>query len=173
MRPERRRLENIRRHQFEGLTEKLTQPEWLPDFGRPAPHPTAGATVVGARMPLIAFNVHLESADLSAARAIAASIRESGGGLPGVKALGLALKHRGVAQVSMNLTDYTRTSIQRVFEEVERQAQARGTRVLDSELVGLIPAAALEGTSATRLKLDGFTRSQILEERIAQRLAGR
>jgi glutamate formiminotransferase len=124
-------------------------------------------------MPLIAFNVHLESEDASAARAIAASVRESSGGLPAVKALGLALEHRGVAQVSMNLTDYTRTSIRRVFEEVERQAHARGIRVLDSELIGLIPAAALEGTSAAQLKLHGFTTSQILEERIAQRLAGR
>jgi glutamate formiminotransferase / 5-formyltetrahydrofolate cyclo-ligase len=172
-RPERRRLEQIRRHEFEGLTEKLTKPEWLPDFGQPVPHPTAGASVVGARMPLIAFNVHLESADVSSARAIAAVIRESSGGLPGVKALGLALKHRGVAQVSMNLTDYTRTSIQTVFEEVERQADARGIRVLDSELIGLIPAAALEDTSAAKLKLHGFTTSQILEERIAERLGGR
>jgi len=172
-RPERRRLEQIRRHQFEGLTAKLTQPGWVPDFGPPKPHPSAGATVVGARTALIAFNVHLESADVLAARAIAASVRESSGGLPGVKALGLALEHRGVAQVSINLTDYTRTSLRRVFEEVERQAQTRGIRVLDSELIGLIPAAALEGTSASELKLHGFTKSQILEERIVQRLAGR
>ena len=172
-RPERRRLEQIRRHQFEGLSDKLAQPEWMPDFGPPVPHPTAGATVVGARMPLIAFNVHLETTDVSAARAIARSIRESSGGLPCVKALGLALAHRGVAQVSMNLTDYTRTSIQQVFENVERQADALGIRVLDSELIGLIPEAALEGTSAARLKLRRFTSSQILEHRIAQLLAGR
>jgi glutamate formiminotransferase len=172
-RPERRRLEQIRRDQFEGLRAKLARPEWAPDFGPSVPHPTAGATVVGARMPLIAFNIHLDSADVAAARAIAAAVRESSGGLSHVKALGLSLEHRGVAQVSMNLTDYQRTSIQRAFDEVERQAAQRGIRVLDSELIGLIPAAALEGTSAERLKLHGFSTSQILEERIAQRLAAR
>jgi glutamate formiminotransferase len=172
-RPERRRLEQIRRPQFEGLAQKLARPEWLPDFGPATPHPTAGATVVGARMPLVAFNIQLDSTDVAAARAIAAAVRESGGGLPHVKALGLALAHRGVAQVSMNLTDYTRTPIQRAFDEVERQAAQRGIRILDSELVGLIPAAAFEGTSAERLKLQGFTNAQILEERIALRLAGR
>jgi glutamate formiminotransferase len=173
VRPERRRLERIRRHQFEGLAEKLARPEWLPDFGPNAPHPTAGATVVGARMPLIAFNIHLDSNDVAAARAIASEVRESGGGLPCVKALGLSLAHRGVAQVSMNLTDYTRTPIQTVFDAVERQAAQRGIQILDSELIGLIPAAALSGTSAEHLKLRGFTRGQILEERIAQRRAGR
>ena len=172
-RPERRRLEQIRRHQFEGLAERLARPEWMPDFGPPVPHPAAGATVVGARMPLIAFNVQLESADVSAARTIARSIRESSGGLPCVKALGLTLAHRGVAQVSMNLTDYTRTSIQQVFHAIERQADALGLRIRDSELIGLIPAAALEGTSAAQLKLRDFSTSQILEERIAQRMAGR
>jgi glutamate formiminotransferase len=124
-------------------------------------------------MPLIAFNVQLESADVSAARTIARSIRESSGGLPCVKALGLTLAHRGVAQVSMNLTDYTRTSIQQVFDAIERQADALGLRIRDSELIGLIPAAALEGTSAAQLKLRDFSTSQILEERIAQRMAGR
>jgi glutamate formiminotransferase len=172
-RPERRRLEQIRRQQFEGLAEKLAQPDWKPDFGPSVPHPTAGATVVGARMPLVAFNIQLDSADVDQARAIAAAVRESSGGLPRVKALGLSLAHRGVAQVSMNLTDYRQTSVQRVFDEVERQAAERGIRVLDSELIGLVPAAALAGTSAERLKLHGFSRNQILEERIAQRLAGR
>jgi glutamate formiminotransferase len=124
-------------------------------------------------MPLVAFNIQLDSADVDQARAIAAAVRESSGGLPRVKALGLSLAHRGVAQVSMNLTDYRQTSVQRVFDEVERQAAERGIRVLDSELIGLVPAAALAGTSAERLKLHGFSRNQILEERIAQRLAGR
>lgn len=171
--PERRRLEQIRRGNFEGLAAKMTQPGWAPDFGPSAPHPTAGATVVGARMPLIAYNVNLDSTDVAVARAVAAAVRESSGGLPCVKALGLPLLHRNVAQVSMNLTDFSRTSVQTAFDAVEREANARGVRVLESELIGLIPAAALEGTSAGQLRLTGFSRSQILEERIAERLAGR
>lgn len=169
--PERRRLEHVRQGQFEGLAEKMRQPEWRPDFGPSAPHPTAGATVVGARRPLIAYNVQLDSADVEIARQVAAAVRESGGGLRGVKALGLALAHRGVAQVSMNLTDFGRTPVQTVFDAVEREANARGVRVLDSELIGLIPEAALVGTTPERLKLTGFTRSQVLEVRIAQRVA--
>ncbi len=172
-RAERRRLEQIRRGNFEGLARKMTEPDWAPDYGPSAPHPTAGATVVGARMPLVAFNVNLDSTDVAVAKAIAATVRESSGGLPCVKALGLPLHHRNIAQVSMNLTDLSRTTVQTAFDAVEREANARGVRVLESELIGLIPAAALEDTSAERLKLAGFTRSQVLEERIAERLAGR
>jgi glutamate formiminotransferase len=172
-RPERSRLESIRRGNFEELARKMSHADWTPDYGPSTPHPTAGATVVGARMPLIAYNVNLDSTDLAAAKAIAAALRESSGGLPCVKALGLPLLHRNVAQVSMNLTDFRRTSVQTAFAAVEREAAAHGVRVLESELIGLIPAAALEGTSAERLKLTGFTRSQILEERIAERQAGR
>ncbi|MGE3955112.1 MAG: glutamate formimidoyltransferase [Vicinamibacterales bacterium] len=172
-RPTRRRLEVIRRGHFEGLAEKMKRPEWAPDYGPAVPHPTAGATVVGARMPLIAYNVNLDSTDLEVARAVALAVRESSGGLPCVKALGLPLLHRGVAQVSMNLTDFTRTSVQEAFDAVVREAGARGVGVLESELIGLIPEAALVGTSAERLRLTGFTRAQILEERIAQRLAER
>lgn len=172
-RPERRRLEQIRRGNFEGLAEKMTRAEWAPDYGPAAPHPTAGATVVGARMPLVAYNVNLDSTDVDVARAIAVAVRESSGGLPCVKALGLPLLHRNVAQVSMNLTDFTRTSVQAAFDAVEQEATARGVRVLESELIGLIPAAALEGTTPERLRLTGFTRSQILEQRIAERRAGR
>lgn len=172
-RPERRRLEQIRRGSFEGLAQKMAHPDWAPDYGPPRPHPSAGATVVGARMPLIAYNVNLDSTDVAVAQAVAAAVRESSGGLPCVKALGLPLLHRNVAQVSMNLTDFSRTSVQTAFDAVEREAASRGVRVLESELIGLIPAAALAGTSAERLKLTGFTRSDILEERIAERLAGR
>ncbi len=172
-RPERRRLEQIRRGNFEGLGPKMSLPGWAPDYGPSAPHPTAGTTVVGARMPLIAYNVNLDSADVAVAKAIAAAVRESSGGLPCVKALGLSLSHRKLAQVSMNLTDFSQTPVETAFAAVEREAAARGVRVLESELIGLIPAAALEGTSAERLKLTGFTRSQVLEERIAERLAGR
>ena len=170
-RPERRRLEHIRRGQFEGLAAKMRQPDWTPDFGPGAPHPSAGATVVGARRPLVAFNVNLDSADSRLATSIAEAIRESSGGLPAVKALGLALPDRGVAQVSMNLTDYTRTSVQAAFDAVERAAAARGVRVLESELIGLIPEAALAGTTPARLRLTGFRQGQLLEERIREMTA--
>ena len=166
----RARLEQIRKGQFEGLLDKLRLPEWTPDLGPAAPHPSAGATVVGARRPLIAFNINLASGNVAVAREVAKAVRESSGGLACVKALGLALAHRGLAQVSMNLTDYTRTSVQTVFDTVQREAQARGETVLESELIGLIPEAALAGTSGERLKLTGFSTSQILEVRIAERL---
>lgn len=164
--PERRRLERIRRGEFEGLATKMLQPGWSPDFGPAAPHPTAGATVVGARMPLIAFNVNLASTDLEVARAVARAVRESSGGLPSVKALGLRLEHLGIVQVSMNLTDFTVTPVQAAFDAVSSAARAYGVDVLESELIGLIPAAALEGTSAAALLLRGFDESQILERRI-------
>jgi glutamate formiminotransferase len=167
-RPERRRLEHIRRGQFEGLAAKLRQPEWQPDFGPVVSHPTAGATVVGARMPLIAFNVNLDSTDLDVARRVAVAVRESSGGLPCVKALGLWLEHRKVVQVSMNLTDYTVTPVQAAFDAVRNEARARAVDVLESELIGLIPAAALEGTSPEALRLRGFRASQILERRLQQ-----
>ena len=116
-------------------------------------------------MPLIAFNIDLDSPDVAVARQIAATVRESSGGLPFVKAMGVWLAHRGVAQVSMNLTDFTRTSLQTVFDAVARAARTRGAEVLQSELIGLIPEAALEATTPEQLRLAGFTRSQILEER--------
>jgi glutamate formiminotransferase len=166
-RPERRRLEAIRRGQFEGLAEKLRHPAWTPDFGPAVPHPTAGVTVVGARRPLIAFNVNLNSTDLDVARAVASAVRESSGGLPCVKALGLPLAHERATQVSMNLTDFTRTSVQAAFDAVAHEAAARGVHIRESELIGLIPAAALSGTAPEALHLRRFTRSQILEERIA------
>jgi glutamate formiminotransferase len=165
--PERRRLETIRRGEFEGLAMKMREPGWAPDFGPDLPHPTAGATVVGARMPLIAFNVNLASTDLAVAKQVAAAVRESSGGLPAVKALGLRLDHRGIVQVSMNLTDFRVTPVQTAFEAVRSAARARGVDVLESELIGLIPAAALEGTSARALQLHAFDESQILERRLA------
>lgn len=167
--PHRQRLEEIRRGQFEGLADKLTLPDWQPDFGPSHPHPTAGAMVTGARMPLIAFNINLTTDRVDVASAIARVIRERNGGLPCVKALGLFLPHLGIAQVSMNLTDYTRTPVQAVFDAVEREAHARGVGVLESELIGLIPADALAGTSADRLKLTGFSPERVLEHAIALR----
>ena len=167
-REDRRRLEDIRRGQFEGLAAKMRQPGWAPDFGPATPHPTAGATVVGARRALIAFNVNLATNRLDIARRIAAAVRERNGGLPNVKALGLALPHRGIVQVSMNLTDYERTPVQTAFDRVVVEASRSGVNVLESELVGLIPEAALAGTNAGHLRLHGFSESQILERRLAR-----
>lgn len=166
-RPGRRALEDIRRGQFEGLAAKMLDPAWRPDYGPLAPHRTAGATVVGARKPLIAFNVDLATADIDTARSIARAIRERDGGLPNVKAIGLFLPHRGIAQVSMNLTDYEHTSPQRAFDAVVREAASRGVGVRNSELIGLIPEAALADTAPERLMLRDFEPDRILERRIA------
>jgi glutamate formiminotransferase len=170
-RPERRALEMIRRGQFEGLTKKMANDVWRPDFGPSAPHPSAGASVVGAREPLIAFNVNLETDDVSAARAIARTIRERDGGLSGVKALGVRLEHRGLVQVSINLTDYETTPLHLVFGTVEREATQRGIGIVDTEIVGLVPMAAMAGVASDVLRLDPLSQNQVLETRL-QSLAG-
>jgi glutamate formiminotransferase len=165
--PRRRNLEDIRRGQFEGLAAKMADPEWAPDFGPSHPHPTAGATVVGARRALIAYNVNLATTRIDVARRIAAAVRESSGGLPCVKALGMALADRGIVQVSMNLTNYERTPIQVAFDRVVAEAAKDGVAVLDSEIIGLIPAAAFAGTTPAHLRARGFSANQILEHRLA------
>jgi glutamate formiminotransferase len=164
----RRNLENIRRGEFEGLTTKLQQPEWRPDFGPAAPHETAGASVVGARMPLIAYNINLATDRLDVAKRIAAAIRHSSGGLRFVKAMGVALEDRGIVQVSMNLTNADKTPIFRVFELVKREAARYGVSILESEIVGLVPSAALTASAAWYLQLDGFTESQVLEHKLRE-----
>ena len=164
----RRNLADIRRGEFEGLAAKLALPEWQPDYGPPRPHPTAGAAAIGARAPLIAFNVNLATGRLETAKAIAAAVRHSSGGLPFVKALGIALEHRGVAQVSMNLTNYEKTSIVRVFEAVRHEAERHGTSVLESEIVGLVPEAALPPDPEQSLQLAGFNPNQVLEHRLKE-----
>jgi glutamate formiminotransferase len=161
--PDRRRLEDIRRGQFEGLAEKLNRPEWRPDFGPAAPHPSAGAIVVGARPFLVAYNLNHASDRLDVAKAIASEISERDGGLPAVKALGLELSDRGLVQVSMNLTDVSRTSMGVVFDRIVDAAARRGVRVLESELIGLVPEAALAGTTAEHLQLRDFTPARIIE----------
>ena len=165
--PARRNLADIRRGEFEGLAARLATQEWAPDFGPAVPHASAGATVIGARMPLIAFNVNLATPRLDIAKAVARSVRESSGGLPYVKALGVPLEDRGIAQVSMNLTNFHETSIRRAFEAVRAEAARHGVAVLESEIVGLVPRAALDGTSSEDLQLAGFTDGQILEIRLA------
>lgn len=165
----RRRLEDIRRGQFEGLATKMASPDWQPDYGPPSPHPSAGAVAIGARGLLIAYNINLATDRLDIAKAIAAVVRHSGGGLPFVKAIGVALKSRGIVQVSMNLTNYRETSMRQVFEAVAREAATRGVAVLESEVVGLVPAAALAGTTVQALQLAAFDSTQLLEERLRQR----
>ncbi len=164
--PARKNLENIRRGQFEGLAAKMTTPGWVPDFGPPAPHPTAGATIVGARPPLIAYNVNLATDRIEAARRIAAAVRSSSGGLRAVKAMAVALHHRGIVQVSMNLTNYRETSILQAFEAVKREARKDGVSILESEIVGLVPAAAFAGTTASDLQLTGLGPDRILENKL-------
>lgn len=160
--PERRRLADIRRGGFESLPARMADPAWAPDFGPPRVHPTAGATVIGARFFLIAFNVVLETADVAIAKAIARKVRESGGGLPAVRAMGVHLESRGRAQVSMNLVDFRQTSVLAAFHRVREEAEALGTRVLESELIGLMPEAAVEGLVAEALKLPGFRMDRIV-----------
>ena len=164
--PARRNLEDIRRGEFEGLTAKMAREGWAPDFGPSTPHPTAGATVIGARMPLIAYNINLATDRLDVAKKIAAAIRHSSGGYRYVKAMGIKLEDRGIVQVSMNLTNFEKTPVYRVFETVRREADRYGVAVLESEVVGLVPAAALTDTAEYYLKLAGFSRDQILENRL-------
>ncbi len=163
--PHRRNLADVRRGGFEGLLNKTRTPGWEPDFGS-VPHPTAGATAVGARFPLIAFNILLKTSDRAVAADIARHIRESSGGMPYVKALGLYLANEDRAQVSMNLTRYTVTPPLAVFTEVTRLAGERGTDVLRSELIGLIPRAALPENPENSLKLWGFQESFLLENQL-------
>lgn len=164
--PERRPLEDIRRGEFEGLAEKMRRPGWAPDFGPPEPHATAGAVVIGARMPLIAFNVNLDTDRLDVARKIAQAVRFSSGGLRFVKAMGVELADRGLVQVSMNLTNFEKTPIARVFDMVAREAARYGVRVLESEIVGLVPQAALIAAAQHYLQLDRFQTDQVLETRL-------
>jgi glutamate formiminotransferase len=165
--PERKNLEKVRKGQFETLREAIrTDDSRYPDFGPREVHPTAGATAVGARMPLIAFNMNLRSHDLAAAKEIAKKIRTSGGGLPHLKALGFDLKEKGMVQVSMNLTDYTVTPISKAFDLVEAEAGAMGIEVAEGEVIGLIPLDAVCDITARFLKLQQFSSAQILERRI-------
>jgi len=171
LRPERRNLEYIRRGDFEAAArEALTNAERAPDIGGPALHPTAGAVMMGARKLLVAWNINLRTPDPGVAKAIARRIRASGGGFPNVKALGLPLESRGLAQVSMNLTDFEVTPPHVVFEAVKREAAAAGVEIENAEIIGLIPAAALEGAAAHFLKITDFTRDRVLENCLAKTL---
>jgi glutamate formiminotransferase / 5-formyltetrahydrofolate cyclo-ligase len=166
--PSRRNLEDIRRGEFEGLAAKLGSIEWTPDFGPSTPHPTAGAAVIGARMPLIAYNINLATDRLDVAKKIAAAVRHSSGGFRYVKAMGIALADRGVVQVSMNLTNHEKTPIHRVFDAVRREAERYGVSILESEIIGLVPESALVSVARHYLQLERFAPSQVLETRLRQ-----
>lgn len=169
--PERAQLPNLRKGSFEGLRSAVaTDANRQPDFGGKALHPTAGAVAVGARKYLIAYNFHLENAGVPAAKAIARAIRESSGGLPSVRALGLWLDSRGLAQVSVNLTDYERTPLGELFDAVEREAAKLGVRVKSTELIGLVPRQALDQAAAHLLRVEKFREEMVLENRLAEEL---
>jgi glutamate formiminotransferase len=164
--PVRKNLEDIRRGEFEGLAAKMKLPAWQPDYGPAEPHPSAGASVIGARMPLIAYNINLNTDRVDVAKKIAAAIRHSSGGLRFVKAAGFMLEDRRIAQVSMNLTNYQKTPIFRVFEIVKREAARYGVSILESEIVGLVPSAALVNAAEFYLQLERFGEQQILENKL-------
>jgi glutamate formiminotransferase len=168
-RPDRVRLENIRRGNFEGLREAVrTDPARRPDFGESALHPTAGATVVGARQFLIAYNINLNTPDVAIAKRIARKIRFSSGGFPCVKAMGVLLASRNLAQVSMNLTDFHQTPIDQVFDAVRDEAAREGVEIAASEIIGLVPNEAISMTNPAYLKVENFRPDMILENRLAQ-----
>jgi glutamate formiminotransferase len=167
---ERRSLAEIRRGGSDGVALRMKRSEWQPDFGPATPHPTAGATAIGARPILIAYNVNLASNRLDVAKRIARAIRESGGGLKHVKAMGVQLES-GVVQVSMNLTNFRETPVAAVFDAVAAAAAADGVRVLESELVGLAPAAALPADPRRRLKLREADMDRVLDARLGRTLA--
>jgi glutamate formiminotransferase len=166
--PARKNLEDIRRGEFEGLAAKMKTPGWTPDYGPAEPHPSAGASVIGARMPLVAYNINLNTDRVEVAKKIAAAIRHSSGGLRYVKAAGFMLEDRRIAQVSMNLTNYQKTPVFRVFEMVKREAARYGVSILESEIIGLVPSAALVSAAEFYLQLERFGPQQILENKLRE-----
>ena len=166
--PHRENLAAIRKGEFEGMAEKIHLPEWKPDFGPSERHPTAGTVAIGARMPLVAYNINLSTPDLNIAHDIAKKIRFIGGGLRYCKAMGVELKDRGITQVSINMTDYTRTALYRAMEMVRFEARRYGVNVVGSEIIGLVPMEALIDTASYYLGLENFSMQQVLEARIME-----
>lgn len=164
----RENLADVRRGEFEGLTKKMKMREWRSDYGPKYPHPTAGAVAIGARKPLIAYNINLSTNNVEIANAIAKKIRHSSGGLRYCKAIGVELKKRGVAQVSMNLTDYTKTSLYSVHEMVRMEAMRYGVSIIGSEVIGLVPMAALAESAAYYLGIENFSINQVLEANLLE-----
>ena len=166
--PHRENLASVRKGEFEQLAGKMQLPEWQPDFGPAEPHPTAGAVAMGARMPLVAYNVNLGTDNLEIANAIAGKVRHMGGGLRFCKAMGISLHDRGITQVSMNLTDYTKTTIYRAHEMVRMEAKRYGVPVVGGEVIGLVPLAALVDAAAYYLGLENFSINQLLEVKLME-----
>lgn len=164
--PHRENLAEVRKGQFEGMAEKMKDPKWKPDFGPETIHPTGGVTAIGARMPLIAYNINLDTPNLEIAQNIANTIRHVRGGFRYCKAMGVRLEDRNIAQVSMNLTDFTHTAVYRVFETVKMEAKRYGVNVLGSEIVGLIPQQALVDCAAYYLQIENFDDKQVLENNL-------
>ena len=166
--PHRENLAAVRKGEFEGMAEKINLPEWQPDLGPAERHPTAGTVAVGARMPLVAYNINLNTPSLEIAHDIAKKIRLTGGGLRYCKAMGVELKDRGITQVSINMTDYTRTALYRAFELVRIEARRYGVSIVGSEIIGLVPMEALIDTASYYLGLENFSMQQVLEARIME-----
>ena len=164
--PHRENLAAVRKGEFEGMAEKIKQPEWHPDFGLAERHPTAGTVAIGARMPLVAYNINLNTPSLEIAHDIAKKIRFIGGGLRYCKAMGVELKDRGITQVSINMTDYPRTALYRAFELVRVEARRYGVSIVGSEIIGLVPMEALIDTASYYLGLENFSMEQVLEARM-------
>ena len=158
----------VRKGEFEGRAEKIKLPEWQPDFGPAERHPTAGTVAIGARMPLVAYNINLSTDNLEIATKIAKNIRHINGGLRYVKAMGVELKERNITQVSINMTDYTRTALYRAFELVRIEARRYGVTIVGSEIIGLVPMEALIDTASYYLGLENFSMQQVLEARIME-----
>lgn len=166
--PHRTNLAKVRKGGFEVMAEKLKDLQWKPDFGPASPHPTAGVTAVGARMPLVAFNVNLNTNDMSIASAIGKKVRHSSGGLRFVKAMGVALEDRGIVQVSMNMTNYTKTALYQAVEMVRFEAARYGVSVVGTELIGLAPMAALIDSAVYYMGLEDFSYDQVLETHLME-----
>ena len=164
----RENLASVRKGEFEGMAEKIRLPEWHPDFGPAERHPTAGTVAIGARMPLVAYNINLSTNNLEIATKIAKNIRHINGGLRYVKAMGVELKERNITQVSINMTDYTRTALYRAFELVRIEARRYGVTIVGSEIIGLVPMEALIDTASYYLGLENFSMQQVLEARIME-----
>jgi glutamate formiminotransferase len=169
--PERQNLATIRKGEFEGLAKKMSDAAWVPDFGPPGPHPSGGAVVIGARAPLIAYNVNLGTSDLAVADRIAKAIRHLSGGYRFVKAMAVKLEARGQVQVSINMTNFEKTPLHRVFETVRSEAERHGVPVVGSEIVGLVPQAALLAAAGHFLRLEADPGPQVLENKLLERLA--
>lgn len=166
--PHRENLAAVRKGEFEGFDEKIMLPEWQPDFGPAQKHESAGTVAIGARMPLVAYNINLNTSDLDIAHGIAKRIRFIGGGLRFCKAMGVELKDRGITQVSINMTDFTRTHLYQAMEMVRFEARRYGVSVVGSEIIGLVPMEALVDTASYYLGLEGFSMEQVLESRIME-----